>query len=208
MGNESLYEVLGIPKKTNNKKAIRNAYISKSKTDHSDAGGEPEKFKLVAKAYQILKDDENRKKYDNGESVDQILTPNNNKAYTILSTILCGVIEGADPTTQDIIELVEQNINVNIAEIQSKIAKAAKEQSNYETFLKKVKKKKKKKGSAFMIDVAKTQIEGKKETISKLKSEKESYEEAKEINQNYCYEADPVVASNLMWSSFTATGGF
>jgi DnaJ family protein A protein 2 len=58
-----LYEVLGISK-TATEKEIKTAYKKLAIKHHPDRGGDAEKFKEVANAYEILTDENKRKLYD------------------------------------------------------------------------------------------------------------------------------------------------
>uniref|UniRef100_A0A0G4I9I1 J domain-containing protein n=1 Tax=Chromera velia CCMP2878 TaxID=1169474 RepID=A0A0G4I9I1_9ALVE len=61
--NNKFYEVLGVPKEANEteiKKAFRKLAIK----THPDKGGDPEKFKEITRAYEVLSDPEKRKTYD------------------------------------------------------------------------------------------------------------------------------------------------
>jgi DnaJ family protein A protein 2 len=57
------YDVLGIPKGSS-KEDIKKAYKKMAIQMHPDKGGDPEKFKEVANAYQVLSDDDKRARYD------------------------------------------------------------------------------------------------------------------------------------------------
>jgi DnaJ-class molecular chaperone len=57
------YECLGVSR-TASESEIKQAYRQKAKILHPDRGGNPEQFKLLAQAYEILSDSEKRSKYD------------------------------------------------------------------------------------------------------------------------------------------------
>lgn len=61
--NETLYKVLGI-EKTADSAAVKKAYRKLAMTHHPDKGGDPEKFKEITKAHEILSDADKRAKYD------------------------------------------------------------------------------------------------------------------------------------------------
>lgn len=58
-----LYETLGVEKDATAKQ-IRKAYLMLSKEHHPDKGGDDVKFKEISAAYEVLKDEEKRKVYD------------------------------------------------------------------------------------------------------------------------------------------------
>ena len=59
----SLYESLGIERNADSQE-IRRAYLKLSKTLHPDKGGDPEKFKVIQEAYEVLSDENKRNIYD------------------------------------------------------------------------------------------------------------------------------------------------
>ena len=62
---KALYDVLGVEKSASDseiKKAFRKLALKK----HPDKGGDPEEFKKIQAAYEILSDEDKRKKYDAG----------------------------------------------------------------------------------------------------------------------------------------------
>lgn len=66
---DNLYDTLGVSK-TATKEEIKKAYKKKAIEHHPDKGGDEEIFKNVAHAYEILSDDDKRRKYDATGSTD------------------------------------------------------------------------------------------------------------------------------------------
>jgi len=60
---EGLYKILGV-EKTADQSEIRKAYMKLARKEHPDKGGDPERFKEISKANDILSDPEKRKLYD------------------------------------------------------------------------------------------------------------------------------------------------
>ena len=58
-----LYDLLSVPKNAS-LDDIKKSYKKLAVQHHPDKGGDPEKFKEIANAYQILSDEEQRKRYD------------------------------------------------------------------------------------------------------------------------------------------------
>lgn len=63
MEEKSLYEILGVQRDADAKQ-IRDAYKDLAREKHPDKGGDPEEFKAIQGAYEILKDDDRRRMYD------------------------------------------------------------------------------------------------------------------------------------------------
>jgi len=67
----SLYNILGLEKEAS-KEEIKKAYRKLALVHHPDRGGNEEEFKKITKAYEILSDDDKRKRYDlTGSETDQ-----------------------------------------------------------------------------------------------------------------------------------------
>lgn len=65
----SLYDILGV-KKSDSCNDIKKSYFKLARTHHPDKGGDPEHFKEILRASEILTDDRKRKMYDDFGIVD------------------------------------------------------------------------------------------------------------------------------------------
>lgn len=61
--NSRFYELIGVPK-TATQDEIKKAFRKLALKAHPDKGGDPEKFKDISVAYEVLSDPEKRKMYD------------------------------------------------------------------------------------------------------------------------------------------------
>ena len=63
--NEEYYNILGVDKNAEKSK-IKKAYHKLAVKHHPDKGGDPDKFKKIAEAFEVLSDENKRKTYDSG----------------------------------------------------------------------------------------------------------------------------------------------
>ena len=61
--NSKYYDLIGVPK-TATEAEIKKAYRKKALKEHPDKGGDPEKFKEITAAYEVISDREKREMYD------------------------------------------------------------------------------------------------------------------------------------------------
>jgi len=66
----SLYDILGVSK-SDSCTAIKKAYLKLARVHHPDKGGDPEKFKEITRASDILTDETKRRVYDETGSTDE-----------------------------------------------------------------------------------------------------------------------------------------
>jgi len=70
--SKNLYSVLGLTKNADTDE-IRKAYKTLAREHHPDKGGDPEKFKELSQAHEILSDDQKRRMYDmTGSTNEQV----------------------------------------------------------------------------------------------------------------------------------------
>ena len=63
--NTSYYKLVGVEKDATFDQ-IKKAYRKKAIKEHPDKGGDPEKFKALTQAYEVLSDKDKRELYDQG----------------------------------------------------------------------------------------------------------------------------------------------
>jgi DnaJ family protein A protein 2 len=68
--NRDLYSVLGVNKNADTTE-IRSAYKQLAKEHHPDKGGDPEKFKELSQAHEVLSDESRRRMYDMTGSISE-----------------------------------------------------------------------------------------------------------------------------------------
>ena len=63
--NSTYYNLIGVEKNATFDQ-IKKAYRKKAIKEHPDKGGDPEKFKSLTQAYEVLSDKDKRELYDQG----------------------------------------------------------------------------------------------------------------------------------------------
>ena len=72
--SEDLYEALGVPS-TADDSMLRRAYVKRAKLLHPDVNPSPEAatdFRRIAEAYEVLRDERKRKRYDNERFAEKV----------------------------------------------------------------------------------------------------------------------------------------
>lgn len=68
---KNYYQILGLSKESS-LSDIKKKYKELALINHPDKGGDPEKFKEIAEAYEILSNEDKRRHYDNFGNIDNI----------------------------------------------------------------------------------------------------------------------------------------
>lgn len=118
------YAVLGIARDATTRD-IRGAYVRRSGQTHPDRGGEPEDFRTVKLAYDVLRNAAKREKYDRTGQIEDTVPDNADAAAANLITGLLGHIlsEDIDPLRYDVIGAMRQIIDNKISEVERPLAK-------------------------------------------------------------------------------------
>ena len=87
------YELLGVTKSSSDKE-LKSAFKNKAMQYHPDKGGDPEKFKQINEAYQVLSDTQKRQMYDQFGTADpQQVNQHQNQSFHFDSGNMGNVFE-------------------------------------------------------------------------------------------------------------------
>lgn len=187
----NLYKILGI-RKTSDKNKIKSAYRNKCKTCHPDQGGNQEEFIELNKAYKILMDDEMRIRYDNGENIENLHKPVNDKILQIIAINFSQALDQIDCEDQDIIKIIKNNLRNAINNFDQEIHKAKLLKENYENCLKRIKHKDQ---ENILSSIIHGKIISKEEFINKFKNERECFNQAIQVLEEYSYDFEEIKTS-------------
>ena len=189
MATKTLYEDLAIDKKATPDQ-IKKAYRQKAKQTHPDNGGKSDEFRTIAKAYNILSDEEKRKRYDNGENPDHI--NQNTHEQNVLSAVF-GIFnniidQNIDFTHNNLFDLIRQTIQANEEKAKTDKNKNQNNIKRYNDILKRIKKKDQ---SELFIQLLDDKIKGCNALIIQIDEHISVFEDALKLIKECEYEIDP-----------------
>ena len=107
---------------------IRTSYRNKVKTAHPDQGGDPEQFRRLTEAHEVLSDPEKRKRYDETGRTDEGITKA--KVDNFLRQMMSNVVNAEygdgtsdDPVWENILNKVVGSIQQSRREVQNNMHK-------------------------------------------------------------------------------------
>jgi len=117
------YSLLGVSK-TATADEIRKAYRDKAKTHHPDRGGDPELFKKINEAYEVLSNNEKRSEYDNPQPQFQFNTGNFDDIFNVFFGHAQSIRKNRDLKIAVTVELEEvlngKDVVLNYANLQGR----------------------------------------------------------------------------------------
>lgn len=204
------YEILGVDV-SDTKEEIRKAYRRLSKKAHPDAGGSSETFQEIKEAFNILYDDERRKRYDEtGKTTPSLVTPE--RVWDFIHTSMANVINHTNQFgyPDDIIhvdikkKIIQSLVNARKevrARIKTTEAKLKRANELYDRF----------NPSGDMGDLVRKSLAL---HIESIKREKEAHEDALELSEEvekvletYEYKVDPGMEGQFTPGPTTRSGG-
>lgn len=135
----NLYEKLGLNKNATDEE-IKKAFRDKAKEHHPDKGGDPEKFREISVAYDVLSDKNKKSRYDSGEPLGSI----NNNSQDMLSGFIAGlffqVTESTDTEKEDVFKLMVKNLQKALQALRANLFANLEKVKKYEKIIKRIKK--------------------------------------------------------------------
>lgn len=133
---KDLYKILGVTRNVS-LKGIQNAYRKQAKKHHPDRGGDPEKFREVTEAYDVLSDPERRHRYDATGETDKPVDNREALLATAVARAYSLVLEKLLPSNKDLtkVDLVaemKQALDTKIQEIEKNLPEVRKVKARLE----------------------------------------------------------------------------
>lgn len=197
-----LYEILGVEVDATQEE-IKVAYRKQSMVHHPDKGGDPAKFQAVNQAYQILSNDEKRKRYDNGEQLNSIRSTQqqfDNEVMNALVIVFMGSIEASPSYRQvDIMQIVQHTFIKSINDSKRELLFLRESIERYEVVKSKIKHKGD--GENILSRVLEATLVEKSKLEEQIKRKIEIYRASQKIAEDYDYDFD-----KIQYLSFTDMG--
>lgn len=192
----NLYEILGV-KPGSTAKQIKKAYYTKSKIHHPDKGGDPEMFKQLVVAYGILSDPEKRKRYDSGESADDISKATISFDQEVIQS-MCGmfvqVVANGDVKKRDLVATMKGMLGNAITGLTQNIIAHKSVVEKFEAAIKRIKTKDE---TNPFVTAAQSQISACNVTISKIQHQIDIGNGGLKFLEAFSYDFDPAVTDAL-----------
>lgn len=193
------YEALGVSKDAPPEE-IKKAHRKKARKHHPDNGGDPEQFLMVQYAYEVLSDEERRRRYDNGEPEPQNVIQ---EAFSYVANMFKALIDSADESLI-CINIVDKMASLATAD-REKMKKSVKGWQDKIVFLEQVKGRIKHKGNRpdIMTSVLDQQLRGLGNGISMAEKQIEMLTFALSVIREYSFEPESPMTSNRARDNFT-----
>lgn len=192
-----LYEILGV-KKGVTQKQLKKAYYTKSMVHHPDKGGDPEMFKQLVIAYNILSDPEKKKRYDDGEPADSIARATMTFDQEVI-TSLCGmfvqVVANGDVKRRDLVNVMKSMLENAIVDLGNNLKAHNSVVEKFETAIKRIKTKAE---TNPFVAACQAQISTCNVTISKIQHQIDIGNGGIKFLKAFSYEFDPAAADALL----------
>jgi curved DNA-binding protein CbpA len=185
---KNLYDILDI-KKNASKEEIKKAHRNGVKKNHPDKGGDPEEFRAVQLAYDVLSDDVKRERYDTTGETEAQRDPFMERFVHFVEEVLLPQIEKDEYNAIDVISYGKKVLNDTAREAEDNIKELNKKVERITKKLDKVKKKSA--GVNLITTLLNEKIKQYNSRIDTQKMMVEFSNKALEEIDDYEYEFDP-----------------
>lgn len=204
----TLYEELEV-EKTATPDEIKKAYRKKSKKVHPDHNPDDpeaaEKFGALTRAYDILMDEDKRKRYDAGENPDtmgSMKTPRDMAVHAVIN-LFHSVLDQVDEGGTDVFMVMKEAISGNVLNFKKEIKKFDRQIDKLQSVTKRISHKKKSHENIFIQSIE-AQIRGIEGDKKQVEDQVKIAEISLEIVNDYEYAVDK--AGHLRSSFYVAWG--
>jgi hypothetical protein len=172
---------------------IKAAHRRKVREHHPDRGGNKATFQGIQLAYDTLKDERRRKRYDETGEAASASPPD--PAVQMLGVIIDGMVtqmlqDGVPIETVDMRKMVVDAVSAKICEIKSERAKADRAARKAAELTKRWKRKRKAKGPDLIGDTIRRRERDLKEAGVRMKEAQEAWGRAAKLLEDYEYKVD------------------
>lgn len=206
-----LYKILGVAKDATPDQ-IKKAYRKMAIKHHPDKGGDENEFKALVVAYTVLSDEDKRRRYDNGESVESVSqnTPIEQQAFKLLMETFISFVNAVPDTSKfDIFQKIKEHVNHMTTHMNVALNELAARIDKYEKTKKRIKSKDENNMFVMGLD---NEIASTNRSIKKVKEQQEVAKIAVKILEDYGYDFEQAVqikasGDGLRHVTFTTGGG-
>ena len=199
---KDFYKILGVKKNAPLEEVV-NAFREAAKKHHPDKGGDPKIFKLLSRAYAVIKDPVKRNNYDRTGNDDPREVLVRNKVISAIHEMLGAILNDkhvdkvADGEV-DIIKHLIKNCQAARDSFQNEINKRERRLKRANRIRKRFYRKKKD-GPDFVGEYYKITIDAIKQEIESIKIELEVSLQAEKLLSTYGFEFEEQVSYNIIY---------
>lgn len=188
-----LYEAIGVPRDAS-PEDIKRAHRRAAKENHPDRGGDRARFQEIQVAYDTLKDEAKRRRYDQTGDTSGPTPPD--LATVQLATLIDSLIDklisdGAPIETADMRGLAVKACDEKLREIRSNKGQVERWLSSARKLSQRFKRKRKAKGEDLLRPALERKQRDLQEAISRLDEAIAIWQRARDLLESYDYKFDP-----------------
>jgi curved DNA-binding protein CbpA len=188
-----LYEAIGVPRDASPEE-IKRAHRREAKKNHPDRGGDRARFQEIQLAYDTLKDEDRRRRYDQTGEASGATPPD--PATAQLATLIDSLIDklisdGAPIETADMRGLAVEACDEKLREIRSNKGQVERWLSSARKLSQRFKRKRRAKGADLLRPALERKQRDLQEAIKRLDEAIAIWQRARDLLESYDYKFEP-----------------